>query len=165
MIALTSCQVADQKAADSPKFAFVRTGLLMEQVEIAAKGREQLAEAEAEFNNNKKTLEEEMKTMHESFISTEKDLSKEEREARIRQLAEKEGELERYHFSTQRMMQQKEQEIMEPIINTINSRIAKYAEENNYGMIWGTLTQGNVLYGQPELDVTEDIIKYINSKK
>lgn len=147
------------------QLGFVRTGVLMDRTNLTLEAREKLEAEQATIEGNAKTLEDELKTMHETFIGEEKGLSKEDREARIRDLAKKEAELDRYKYRAQQMLQQKEMEIMEPVLATINGRIANYATENGYTLIWGTLQQGNILYGEPGVDVTEDVIKYINAKK
>lgn len=46
----------------------------------------------------------------------------------------------------------------------LNSYIKKYSEKNGYDFILGSGGQGNVMYVKEDKEVTEDLIKFINTE-
>lgn len=52
----------------------------------------------------------------------------------------------------------------EQIVNQINRYIKEYAIMNNYSIIHGTDGNGNIMYAEEDLDVTNKVIQYINKK-
>lgn len=74
--------------------------------------------------------------------------------------------LEQYNQYMERvnkLSQDEEVKLMSGVINQITSQINEYAKDNNYDYIFGTTDQGNLLYGNNKKDITEDLLKYLNS--
>ena len=147
------------------KLGFVRSGVLLEKVEIAAEARKKLQEEQEEVKNNVGQLEKDLSDGHEKFMAEQASLNEEERKERIRTLAMKEEELNRYSNNALKKLNALEVERMQPVLQIINTRIATYARNEGFTLIWGTLTEGNILYGEKAVDITEDVIAYINEQK
>lgn len=52
----------------------------------------------------------------------------------------------------------------EQIINQINRYVKEYGIANNYDIIHGTDGSGNIMYANESLDITTEIVQYINKK-
>lgn len=50
------------------------------------------------------------------------------------------------------------------IISQLNSYVKQYGKENNYSIIFGATSDGNIMYSDSTLNISKEIIKYINSK-
>jgi outer membrane protein len=50
------------------------------------------------------------------------------------------------------------------IWSRIKSYIKDYSEKENCSMIFGSETVSDVLYYNPEIDITQDLLKYINKR-
>ncbi len=50
------------------------------------------------------------------------------------------------------------------ILNQMNTYIQSYGKENGYTVVLGANGQGSLLYAEEGIDITEDIITYINNK-
>ncbi len=50
------------------------------------------------------------------------------------------------------------------IITQLNQYIADFGKENNYDIIYGNTSDGSIMYGTDELNLTKDVISFINSK-
>jgi outer membrane protein len=46
----------------------------------------------------------------------------------------------------------------------INEYVGQFAEENGYDVILGATDDGNVMYARKEMDITDDLIKFINAE-
>ncbi len=152
-------------AAQAPRLGFVRTGYLMEHAEIAAEAREKVKQEQQTVQDNLKKLQDELTTQHEQFLKEQEGLSVEKRKARIQELAKLEENLNRYRANSVNELGKKEQEIMGPTYQVLNTRIAAYAEREGYTLIWGTLSDGNILYGADAVDITEPLVTALNAMK
>lgn len=52
----------------------------------------------------------------------------------------------------------------ENIWKRINGYVKEFSNEKGYDLIIGTQASGTVLYGEPELDITNDLLNYVNKK-
>ena len=48
------------------------------------------------------------------------------------------------------------------IWNQLNSYIKEYGNANNYDFIYGVVGNGSMMYAREGLDITDDIIEYVN---
>jgi len=158
--------VLQKKAAEPVSFkpGFVRSGDLLEKAVITAEATQKLTGEKDEMTKNLKELEEQMATGHEAFLKEQGSLSADEKKKRVGELAKLESDLNRYSVEIREKIAAREQEIMAPVLQILNARIAQYAKENGYTIIWGVM-DGNILYGDNAVDVTDEIISYVNSQK
>ncbi|SRX75250.1 hypothetical protein AEQU3_02244 [Aequorivita antarctica] len=54
--------------------------------------------------------------------------------------------------------------VSQQVWSRINSYIEEYGTQNNYTLIMGTQGNGNIMYAQKELDVTQNFIEFANKK-
>lgn len=52
----------------------------------------------------------------------------------------------------------------EQIVKQLNQYVSDFGKENHYDMIYGNTTDGSIMYGTDEFNVTKDVINYINKK-
>jgi len=50
------------------------------------------------------------------------------------------------------------------IWNQLNQYINDYGKENNYSYILGASGQGNIMYGEKNIDITDKLIEFVNTK-
>ena len=72
------------------------------------------------------------------------------------------------YVNESRKLQQMEsylsQDLNEKVWSRLNTYIKEYGETHNYDIIMGTQGNGTIMFGTPELDITEKIIEYANNK-
>ena len=52
----------------------------------------------------------------------------------------------------------------EKVINQLNAYIKEYGKSNGYDLLVGADKKGSILYGNEEMDVTEEVIEYVNNR-
>ncbi|MFM7023770.1 MAG: OmpH family outer membrane protein [Flavobacteriales bacterium] len=57
-----------------------------------------------------------------------------------------------------------EEKISQAVLTQIQQYIEDYAKENNYSMIFGTEGEGNILYAEEGIDISDAIVEGLNSK-
>lgn len=72
--------------------------------------------------------------------------------------------IERQFNELQDNLEVLEDEYNQQVMNKLNVLIKEYAEENNYNAILGGTGNGGILYSDESMDITDDILKYINSQ-
>ncbi len=77
----------------------------------------------------------------------------------------------KYELEIQNKMEQFNQENYELqnkynklIIDRINNYVYEYGEENNIKIIFGATDAGSIMYAEESLNITEDLLFYINNK-
>ncbi|RYF87208.1 MAG: OmpH family outer membrane protein, partial [Chitinophagaceae bacterium] len=60
--------------------------------------------------------------------------------------------------------QQRQQQLTSDVLAKINSYIQEYGKDKGFKIIFGTTTEGNILYGLDEDDLTETILTNLNSQ-
>ncbi|MCB1049814.1 MAG: OmpH family outer membrane protein [Acidobacteria bacterium] len=152
-------------AGSDLKLGFVKSGVLMEKAEISAEARQKLQKEKEDVDANVKNLEENLTKAHEDFIAKQAEMKPEERKKQIETLSKQEEDLYRYRQAAMDQLQAKEKEIFEPVFNILNARIARFAKAEGYTIIWGTLSEGNILYGTEASDITDKVVAYVNAQK
>lgn len=92
------------------------------------------------------------------------DLSDAEKAEREQLLIHQEQNIRSYQAELENKIKAEEQQMMEGVLNQINSFIERYAKDNNLSIVLGTTTQGNILYGNEAMDITEDLLNKLNEQ-
>lgn len=59
---------------------------------------------------------------------------------------------------------QMSQQFDEQIVKQLNQYVADFGKEKHYDIIYGNTTNGSIMYGTDELNITKDVIAFVNSK-
>lgn len=140
------------------KFAYVNTQIILQQ----APGRTEAAEA---FQKEYVTLEaqatkltDSLRVLSAAFQKEEPGLSPQAREARIKTLRDRETEFEGRVQKLREQAQQKEAELMEPIIENIKKVLEDFRTENNYTFIFDVAQGSVIVAADKNLDVTDRVV-------
>ena len=90
------------------------------------------------------------------------DLTVDEHLKREEELHQQEKQLQNYAQTVQAKIQQADTEMMQGVINQINSFIEVYSKKNGYQLVIASNGEGNLLYGEDYLDITDDLLKALN---
>ncbi|HBS88497.1 MAG TPA: hypothetical protein DEA97_18200 [Bacteroidales bacterium] len=60
------------------------------------------------------------------------------------------------------MSREEEEKMMSGVLNQINSFILQYGKDKGYTIIMGTVNEGNILYGEDAIDLTDEILTELN---
>jgi len=90
-------------------------------------------------------------------------MSPAERQAKEQELGALQQEIQQMQQARGGQIQQESQAAIDSVISKVRKFIDTYGEENGYDFIYGKNESGNVLYGNKELDITDDILKALNT--
>ena len=115
-----------------------------------------------EQQNNKKKQERDKIVKQIRKMKDELDiLSEKAKEKKQTRIDEKIRELQEYDQQTRTGLRQQRDEVVRKILKEIEQVIEKYAKKNSYTMI---LNNRILLYGQKQHDLTDKILKILNSE-
>lgn len=102
-----------------------------------------------EFQSEKVLLTEEMKTKREN------DIIAKEKEAK---------DLQKKYFGKDGELFKKRQELIKPIQDEVFNAIKEIAVQSNYAIIFDTASNANMLYTDPKLDKSDEVLKKLGYK-
>jgi len=83
------------------------------------------------------------------------------KEAKTREVEEKAEELQRFRTNTARALRRERDRITKEILQEIQQAVEQYAKTNEFAMV---LDERSLLYGVPAHDLTNEILKILNSR-
>lgn len=111
-------------------------------------------ELQKEYSDEAKGEMNKQKTMIDSIIISEK----------IKNPANYEKIRDELYTALYRKSEEKNKEIESMIWKRLNPYINDYGKENNYQFIYGANGTGTVLYADEKLNITDELIKYVNQR-
>ena len=124
----------------------------------------QLDDLSAEYQKNIDDAYAELDETFNNYAAQRGYLSETSRQNREEQIVNREKEIKKYQqdvFGPELM--KKRIELIKPIQERVFAAINKYAETNNLGMVVDRANNQTLLYYQPALDKTDEIIKMLNN--
>ena len=110
------------------------------------------------------TLKYDYQLTAEKFESERPNLTDEEKGIRINVLNKKKNDIVRYEKSIEDRASEEEKKMLQSVLAKINSFIKDYGEKYGYTIIFGTTNDGSILYGEDCVDITDDVLKKLNSQ-
>lgn len=128
-------------------------------------------EAQVKFNQQKNSWQANLDTLKADFgravslFNEGKDkMSKEALDEQRKILVSKENQLQQYAKAMSEKLELQDGQMMQSVLNQINSFTEAYGKEHGYDFILGTTDAGNVLYGKESLDITAELLEALNKK-
>ncbi|MBL0939755.1 MAG: OmpH family outer membrane protein [Gemmatimonadaceae bacterium] len=150
--------VPSLSSAQGQKFAYVNSQMLLQN----APGR---AEAEASFEKDMvgirqqlSKLQDSLNTMNEAFAKEEVSLSPTAKEARLKTLREKEATWRQQAEKLQERAQDRQEELMAPIMENLRKVLDDVRSEGGYSFIFDVSQGAFVVSADKNLDITDRVM-------
>ncbi len=133
-------------------------------IEESDPGEKVMGELTVHFEDMRADLEQERAQVEQLRQELEQQsmvLSDEAQQEMESELQQKIQEFQQKSQSYQARMQQKEQELTDPIYDLLFDVVNDYAEENGYDMVFNTQGSG-LIYAQDAMNITDEIIEELN---
>jgi outer membrane protein len=132
-----------------------------------AEGKQAMADFEKKATAKKEELEKknnEIQELQKQLQSQARTLNDDSRAALVKSIDSKTTELQRGTDDAQKEFGQMQNEILGRIGNKIGPLVQQYAKENNFTIIVDSSNQNSqLIYADPAIDITEDIIKRVDT--
>ena len=146
----------------APKIAYIRSYDLVDKYQGTKESRQKFDAKRSAWQANIDTLSYNLKNTINKYNRERGKMSAMERADMEQYLGNKDKELTNYVQSVEGKAEEEEQQMMQAVLNQVNSYVEKYGQDNGYDIILGTSTSGSVMFGNKELDVTDDVLRGLN---
>ena len=144
------------------KLGYVRSAVLIEKYYGMQAMRTELDKNSSILQANIDTLKLDLQRNINQYNSEYLSMSKEERKLKEEMLYRQENELKKYIESVNIDIEKREQELFNATLSQINASIEEYGKQHNFDYIFGTTSEGSLVYAKNCHDLTEELIKKIN---
>jgi outer membrane protein len=157
---LTAVMCLPAQAQTAPlKFAYINSQVILER----APGR---AEAATQFNKEREALQssiekmtDSLKAMFDAYNKEQATLAPSAKEAREKSLREKQTEFDTRVGQMDQQMQQRQFELMQPIMNQIREVLEAIRNEEGFTFVFDVAAEGGtIVAADKNLDITERVI-------
>src|SRR4051812_12253645 len=156
--ALVLVVLSGASASAQQKFAYIRSSVLLDQ----APGR---AEAEAQFDKETGAYQDQIKRMSDSlnamvadFEKTQASLSAATRDTRGKAIQAKQAEYERRTRDLQQKAQQRQGELVQPILDRVKAAIEDMRIEGGYSFVFNADQGSAIVAMDKNLDITDRVL-------
>lgn len=146
---------------------FINTDSLIIKYEYARQLSEELIRKEessrTDFNERARVFQQDMvefqrKVQNNGFLSLERAQSEE------RRLREKEQELQELNNRLSNDLMQHQERMNQQLRDTITAFLDGYSKEKGYRLVLSNTMGDNLLYGAPDLDITQEVVDSLNKR-
>lgn len=146
----------------TPKIAFVKTGVLVDGFLGMKESKSTYDKKIAEWQSNVDTLTNQLNQGITRFELNRGDYKPEKLEEQIQIIEQQKLNLHNYKEAIDQRAKQEYDKAIQGPINQINSFVERYAEIHGYDLVLGTTQEGNILYGNKAVDITNEVLKELN---
>ena len=114
-----------------------------------------------DLQNTLKTMQSELETRYNDYMAKESQMSDLIKQTKQRELQDMGSRIEEFQKNAQQQLQDREQELLKPIIDRARKAIEDVAKENNYTYIFDAGV-GTLLYSQDSADIMPLVKKKLN---
>ncbi|HET6243902.1 MAG: OmpH family outer membrane protein [Bacteroidetes bacterium] len=161
-IALCSISLGIWVKLTAPKVAYVRTAELVNGFDGMKEASEEYQKKAAEWQNNIDSLK---RILQREIVIYSKDsltYSKNERIEKLKGLNYLQQAYLEYSKIVAEKAEEEDQIMTQRVLNKVNSYIEQYGKENDYLIILGTNSSGNIMYGEKAADITPIVLENLN---
>jgi len=164
IVAITAVAGLIHSRTQEKKIGYAETSVVLSEFTEAIKARKQFEESQKEWERNLKTLNDSMGAAMDRMKKGYDAAGKEERQRMQATLQQRNEDLQRYSNAVKKMSNDREKELMDPVIKKVNGFLELWGRQHGYDLIFGTMTGGNILQADPKLNLTVSILKDLNEQ-
>jgi outer membrane protein len=148
-------------AQNKQKFGHVDSNVLLDLMPGKDSAQVKLQEYAKTLQDQFDAMQKELNVKYQDFQTNQLTMTDLIKQTKTEELQNMQTRLQTFQSSAQKDLQDKEQELLSPIIDKAKKAIQDVAKENKYTYIFDTGT-GTILYSEPSDDILPLVKKYLN---
>jgi len=144
------------------RIGFVRSSELVDGYLGMKEARNQYQNKSQKWQANVDTLEQDFKKTLHHFQYETSGLSVAERRKKEETLKQMQENLFQYTSSVRENARTEDEKLTQGVLNQINSFVQEYGKSQGFDVILGTTLSGSLLYGEEQLDITDQVLTALN---
>jgi len=148
--------VVKSSSAQTPalKIAFINSAVLLNSMPEKAKADSALAKYAKTFQDQIEMMGKEYQSKAEEFQKTGAAMSDAVKEVKMKEIQDLQNRIESTQQSAQEKLQQKKQDVYNPILDKADKAIKEVAKEKGYDFIFDQGSQGAMVFAKDSYDIT-----------
>ncbi|MEC8611315.1 MAG: OmpH family outer membrane protein [Bacteroidota bacterium] len=149
------------------KFAYVDSDYILERIPEYASAQDQIEKLSLNWQSEIEEFYQEIDLMYKKYQADKILLTQEMKNKRESEIINKEKEakeLQRQRFGPDGDLYEKRQDLMKPIQDKVYNAIQDFSNEKRYDIIFDKSSNLIMLFSNPDLDKSDDILKMLNYK-
>lgn len=154
--------------AFSQKYAYIDSDFILENIPEYKDAKDKLDKLADRWTKEVEERYAQIKIKKDNFAREEVLLPSEERQKRkeeIEKLETEAMEMQKMRFGVKGDYFQKRQELVKPIQDKIFDAIQTVASKRNFSFVFDKANQSNLVYADPKMDMSNDVLKELGVKK
>lgn len=154
-------------SAQNQKHAYIDSDYILNKMPEYQDAKEQLNKLADRWTKEIEERYEVLKTKKDNFAREEVLLPNEEkvkRQEEIEALENDAMQMQRQRFGVGGDYFQKRQELVKPIQDKVFNAMQQVASKRNYSFVFDKANQSNLVYADPKLDISDEVLKELNIK-
>jgi outer membrane protein len=157
-------QAVSAQAAAPQKFAYVNSQAILAAAPGAAEAQAQFQKDVEGLRSQVAALGDSLNQMQQAFQREEPGLSPQAKESRLASIREKTQEYEQRVAALNQQAEQRQVELMQPIMDRVRAALDELREEMGYAFIFDIANGGMIVAADKNLDVTDKVIARVRAK-
>lgn len=157
-LALVAVLTAGAAAQSSQKFAYIRSSILLDQAPGRAEAEAQYQKEASVYGDQVKRMSDSLNAMIAAFDKVQATLSATARETRGKEIQAKEAEYQRRTNELQQKAQQREGELVQPILDKVKAAIEELRIEGGYTFVFNADQGSSIVAMDKNLDITDRVL-------
>jgi outer membrane protein len=164
LLALVALAFSTVNYVQKPKLAYVRSQELVYGYLGTKEARMKFEAKREQWQANADTLKADFEKEVKTFNEQVQNMAHQEREDRKMSLQMRQRQIMEYTRSLDEKAAKEDEEMMQGVLNQVNSFVEQYGEKKGYDIILGTTLSGSILYGKAFHDITEELLEALNKQ-
>lgn len=161
-LAVATAALAVSYLKKDVRIGYAETSVLITNFNQAISARKKFEEAQKEWDKNLKLINDSLMAAMEDLKHNYEKAPKPRQETMRRNLDKWNSDLNRYSGAVKQMSKEREKELMDPVLSSLNAYLKQWGEKRGYDMIFGTMTGGNILHARSAHNVTSTFLADLN---
>lgn len=153
-------------ASANLKIGYINSDDILAKYQGTQSAQNELQTLKLKWEQEANTMQQKLLEMQKNYESQKSMLSADKRAAMEKEMQDEYIKYQTYlqqKFGQTGELAQKQAQLLQPILEKVNTIIGGIAEKNNYDFIFDS--RAGMLYGKKEYDMTDEILKELNAGK
>lgn len=168
ILLLTIVAMTTIMSATAQKWALVDMEYILKNIPAYESATQQIEQSSKKWEREISALNTEIQTLYKNYQSEMVLLSDQQKKERAQEIVNKETEvkdLKRKYFGNDGELFKKRESLMKPIQEEIYNAIKEIAEKENYMRVDDRASSPSILYANPTVDISDDVLQKLGYAK
>lgn len=147
--------------AHAQKFALIDMEYIMKHIPAYEQAMKQLDSDSKKYQSEVESISKEAKALYEKYQNDAAKLTQAQRTERENAIVAKEkaaADLKQKYFGPQGTMAQKQQQLIQPINDSVYQAVKVIAGQRGYALVLDRASDAAIIFGSPSIDISDEVL-------